>query len=138
MKSMVAPRIGERADTYFGIATDGAYGGFEVDTKLSMTFDNGFRRSCDYLSAGTRDSAYLSLRLALADTLFGGGGVPVVLDDAFAHIDDDRLVSVSKAILLASQKHQIFIFTHGDREEKALDTVRVGYTKITIEQHKEQ
>ncbi|MBQ3230004.1 MAG: AAA family ATPase [Clostridia bacterium] len=132
MKSMVAPRIGARADEYFSAATGGKYSAFEVDTRLSMSYGEDFRRSCDYLSAGTRDSAYLSLRLALADMLFGGCGVPIILDDAFVRIDDSRLRMMSGALAEAAKKHQIIIMTHSDRESNALADVGLDYTEISL------
>lgn len=132
MKSMVAPRIGERADEYFTAATGGKYTSLEVDTRMALSFGEDFRRNCDYLSAGTRDSAYLSLRLALADMLFGGNGVPILLDDAFGRIDDNRLRMMSGAIAEASKKHQMFILTHGDREMRALEDIGVSYNEISI------
>ncbi len=134
MKSMVAPRIGERADEYFSAATGGKYSAFEIDTKLSMSFGEDMRRSCDYLSAGTRDSAYLSLRLALADMLFGGCGVPILLDDAFVRMDDNRLRMMSGALNEAAKKHQIFILTHGNREKEALADINAKYSEIFIKQ----
>ena len=132
MKSMVAPRIGERADEYFTAATGGKYKALEIDTKLSMSFGEDMRRSCDYLSAGTRDSAYLSLRLALADMLFGGCGVPMLLDDAFVRIDDIRLRMMSGALNEAAKKHQLFILTHSDREMRAFEEIGVDYNQISI------
>ncbi len=132
MKSMVAPRISERADIYFSAATGGKYSSFEVDTKLSMSFGEDFRRSCDYLSAGTRDSAYVSLRFALADLLFGGCGVPIMLDDAFARMDDNRLRMISGAVSEASKKHQVFILTHGSRERDAMSDMGVEFSEIHL------
>lgn len=132
MKQMVAPRISERADEYFRIATDGKYSELGIDTKMSMYYGGDFRKSCDYLSAGTRDSAYLCLRLALADMLFGGSRVPVVLDDAFAHIDESRLRAMMRALGEASQRHQIFIFTHGEREKNALNDTGTESRDIVI------
>ena len=134
MKEMVAPRISERADEYFTLATDGKYENFGIDTKLSMYFGNDFRRSCDYLSAGTRDSAYLCLRLALADMLFGGNYVPMILDDAFVRIDSERLVSMMKAVASASQRHQIFIFTHSGREKDSLAVNGITSSDLIIKQ----
>ena len=134
MKSMVAPRISSRADEYFRLATGDKYGDFEVDTRLSMSYGSDFRRSCEYLSAGTRDSAYLSLRLALADMLFGGAAVPMILDDAFVRIDDERLKMISYALGEAAKKHQIFILTHGHREASALDSAGVTYNSVEIRQ----
>ncbi len=132
MKSMVMPMLGERADEYFSLSTGGKYSSLELDTKLSMTFGEDFRRSCDYLSAGTRGSAYLSLRLALADMIFGGCGVPMLLDDAFVRIDDMRLREMAKAIIMASEKHQIFILTHGNREADSLKAVGGRFAQIEI------
>ncbi len=134
MKSMAAPIIGERADVYFSTATGGKYNGLEIDTRLSMTVGEDFRRSCDYLSAGTRDSAYLSLRLALADMLFDGCGVPIILDDAFVRIDDERLKNIANAVGKASERHQIFIFTHGSRENNAFSEAGVKYSEISIKE----
>ena len=134
MKSMVAPRIGERADEYFTAATGGRYSAFEIDTRLSMSFGEDMRRSCDYLSAGTRDSAYLSLRLALADMLFGGCGVPILLDDAFVRMDDNRLRMMLGAVKEAAKKHQIFILTHGNREALAFSDIGADYSEIQIKQ----
>ncbi len=131
MKSMVAPRISARADDYFSAATDGKYNSLEIDTRVSMSFGEDIQRSCDYLSAGTRDSAYLSLRLALADLLFADGA-PVILDDAFVRLDNDRLNMMSKALGEASDKHQIFIFTHSDREASAMEQTNTPYSTITI------
>lgn len=132
MKSQVAPRISERANEYFTAATGGKYNAFEIDTKLSMSFGEDFRKSCDYLSAGTKDSAYLSLRLALADMLFGGCGVPLLLDDAFVRIDDMRLRMIAGAVKEASKQHQIFILTHGDREQRAFEDIDADFTNIEI------
>lgn len=132
MKSMVAPRISERADEYFSAATGGKYSSLEVDTRMSMSFGEDIRRNCEFLSAGTRDSAYLSLRLALADMLFGGCGVPILLDDAFGRIDDNRLRMMSGALGEAAKNHQIFILTHGSREREALDDLGIGYNEIAI------
>ncbi len=134
MKSMVAPRIGKRADEYFTIATGGKYKALEVDTKLSMSVGEDFRRSCDYLSAGTRDSAYLSLRLALADMLYGGCSVSMILDDAFVRMDDERLSMISHALDEAAKKHQIFILTHGEREKSALNNAGIAYNEISLSQ----
>ncbi len=137
MKSMVAPRIGERADEYFSIATGGKYSALEVDTRMSLSFGEDIRRNYEYLSAGTRDSAYLSLRLALADMLFGGCAVPIMLDDAFGRIDDVRLRMMSAALNEAAKKHQIFILTHGNREKEAFDDLDISYNEVSIKTEQE-
>ncbi|MBR4950478.1 MAG: hypothetical protein IKZ23_00850 [Clostridia bacterium] len=132
MKSMIAPRISARADRYFAAATDGKYNNFAVDTHVAMSFGEA-QRSCEYLSAGTRDSAYLSLRLALADLLFSDGA-PIVLDDAFSRLDNNRLAMMLNAVNTAAANHQVFIFSHGDREEALLKQQNINYTTTEIKE----
>lgn len=134
MKSLVSPRVGEMAEAYFAAATGGKYRSLSVDTRLSMELrdENGVSRDCDYLSAGAKDSAYLSLRLALTELFFAGAGMPLILDDAFGRLDDERLASMLKVLAAAGQKHQLFLFCCTDREEDTLKTLGVSYTKLEI------
>ncbi len=134
MKRMVAPRLGEIAGRYFAAATGGDYGGVQVDTRLAMTFEDkdGIVREIDYLSAGARDVAYLSLRLALAQMLYGGHGMPFVWDDAFGRLDDTRLKHVLRTLHAASQKHQTLLLCCTDREETLLAKENLPYTSIDL------
>ncbi len=135
MKRMVAPRLGEIAGKYFAAATGGSYGGMEVDTRLAMTVkdESGIVRETDYLSAGTRDIAYLSLRLALSELLYGSTGMPFVWDDAFGRLDDTRLAHVLRTLYAASQKHQTLLLCCTDREETLLTKEHLPYTSVDWE-----
>lgn len=132
MKSLVSPRVGEMAGNYFAAATEGKYPSLSVDTRLAMELqdENGVSRDCDYLSAGAKDSAYLSLRLALTELFFGGAGMPLILDDAFGRLDDDRLAAMLKILSAAGEKHQIFLFCCTSREEQALKKLGTAYTPL--------
>lgn len=128
MKSRIAPQIAERAGLYFCAATDGAYRTLEMDTSLAMTAGaGGVRHEADFLSEGTKDLAALAKRLALADVLFDGEGVPVVLDDAFGRLDDDRLTATARMLGQAAAHHQVLIFTCCGREAKAFDRAGIRY-----------
>jgi DNA repair exonuclease SbcCD ATPase subunit len=132
MKSTVAPRINAYASDYFGNATNGKYDTLSVDTTMAMSFsDNMGTKSCDYLSAGTRDSAYLCLRLALIRLLYGNVNPPLVLDDAFGRLDDARLEALL-TLLAEATDCQTFIFTCGDREEKLLKATGKDYTELSL------
>ena len=48
-------------------------------------------RPLDVLSAGTRDIAYVSLRLSLVAVLCGEESVPAIFDESFARVDESRL-----------------------------------------------
>lgn len=130
LKSMAAPRLGEIAGKYFSAATDGKYDGVETDTQLAMRVrENGIQRESEFLSAGTRDCAALSLRLALIDLLFGGEGMPVVLDDAFGRLDDRRLEDTMRVLGGAAEKHQLLLLCCTDREETALRRAGVAFSQ---------
>jgi len=132
MKSTVAPRINAYASDYFGRATNGKYNTLSVDTSMAMSFaDSTGIKSCDYLSAGTRDSAYLCLRLALIRLLYGNITPPLVLDDAFGRLDDDRLEALL-TLLAEAADCQTFIFTCGDREENILKAAGKAYTALSL------
>ncbi len=121
LKGMAAPRLGEIAGRYFSESTGGKYEGLQTDTRLSLRFrDGGIERESEYLSAGTRDSAALSLRLALAELLFDGEGMPLVLDDAFGRLDDERLENAMRVLGKAAERHQFLLLCCSDREEQAL------------------
>ncbi len=133
LKGMAAPRLGEIAGRYFSETTGGKYDGLQTDTKLSLRFrDGGVERESDFLSAGTRDSASLSLRLALVELLFGGEGMPLVLDDAFGRLDDDRLENTMRVLGKAAKRHQFLLLCCSDREERALQRANVPYRKWDI------
>ena len=134
MKSLVSPRVGEMAGKYFAVATEGKYRSLAVDTRLAMELqdENGVSRDCDYLSAGAKDSAYLSLRLALTELFYEGAGMPLVLDDAFGRLDDHRLTAMLKVLSAAAEKHQIFLLCCTDREETTLQKLGTKYTALEL------
>ena len=133
LKSMAAPRLGEIAGRYFSAATGGKYDGIETDTRLAMRVEeNGIRRESEFLSAGTRDCAALSLRLALIGLLFDGAGMPIVLDDAFGRLDNRRLEDTMRVLGEAAKNHQLLLLCCTDREETALRRADVQFTGIEI------
>lgn len=133
LKSMAAPRLGEIAGRYFSAATGGKYNGIETDTRLAMRVqENGIGRESEFLSAGTRDCAALSLRLALIGLLFGGAGMPIVLDDAFGRLDDKRLEDTMRVLGEAAKQHQLLLLCCTDREETALRRANVPFGKIRV------
>lgn len=131
MKCMVAPRISAAAGRYFAAATGGAYRDLAVDTRLALrTQADGIGRECEFLSAGTRDCAYLSLRLALTDLLFDGVGMPLVLDDAFGRLDDARLQHMLHMLEEAAARHQVLLLCCTNREQQTLKQLGAVYHTV--------
>ncbi len=118
LREEISPRLGEYATELMGIMTDKKYNGFDVSDglKVSFTADDGQVRTIDFLSGGTRDLAYIAVRMALVDMLFGEKP-PVLFDESFAHQDNLRARSMMKAIAhLSKEGYQSFVFTCRARE----------------------
>ncbi len=118
LRDEISPRLGQYATSLMSIMTDKKYSDFDVSDGLKVSFlaEDGERRTVDFLSGGTRDLAYIAVRMALIDMLFGEKP-PVVFDESFAHQDNLRAKAMMKAIAhLAEDGQQSFIFTCRARE----------------------
>jgi len=65
-----------------------------------------------YLSKGTRDQLNLALRLAIGDVLSPQcGPLPLILDEPFAHWDDDRFVQGLRFLVELARERQVILLT---------------------------
>jgi len=118
LRAEISPRLGEYSTKLMAIMTDEKYKDFEVSNGLKVTFtsDSGVERSVDYLSGGTRDLAYIAVRMALIDMLYSEMP-PVCFDESFAHQDNNRARAMMRALVhLADEGIQSFVFTCRGRE----------------------
>ena len=83
------------------------------------------------LSIGTIDQLYLSLRLSMLEDL-SEEKMPIMLDEAFAYYDDERLENILKYLNEKTNNHQIIIFTCTKREEKLLEKNNIKYNRILL------
>ena len=82
---------------------------FDINTSEKDAFGS---REIAYLSSGTADQAYLSLRLALSALMAEEGeALPILLDDALAQYDDSRMKTALEFLKEYSEKTQIIMFT---------------------------
>lgn len=119
LRNSIAPRLSEAAGNAFKLITGGRYENLFVDKNLELDINdtaNELKRSIEYLSGGTRDAAYLCLRMALLDILFDSEMPPLICDESFANLDSSRLENLMKVLTALSRKTQIFIFTCHERE----------------------
>lgn len=120
LRRRIAPRLADYACKMISAMTDGKYKSIGVSGQLDMSFESdGATHSLDYLSAGTRDLAYIGLRLSLIDLLFRRGYPPLIFDESFAHQDNSRALRIMKLLsILADEGQQSIIFSCHDRESK--------------------
>ena len=118
LREEISPRLGEYTTALMEIMTDKKYSDIDVSDglKVAFTSQTGEKRAVDFLSGGTRDLTYISLRMALIDMLYTELP-PTLFDESFAHQDNARARSMMKAIkALAARGQQSFIFTCRERE----------------------
>ncbi len=134
LRRSVAPALARISGGYMSILTDGKYKEMALDRDLTLSYEaGGEQRHLDHMSTGTRDMAYLSLRLALADVISGEGKLIVILDEAAAHMDDTRAKNLMK--LLSERARggaQHILFTCHGREAEVLGEIGAEFEHIKL------
>ncbi len=131
LRTEVSPRLSLYACGLIDSLTDGKYTDLEIadDFSLYMMSENG-PKEIAYLSHGTKELAYFSLRVALLDLLYRTG-VPICLDETFAHQDDGRALSFMQCLrMLSAEGKQCFLFTCHGREKDLADSSFASYQRI--------
>jgi len=133
------PRVLRRAGEYLATITGSRYdriitaeeGGREVFKLMGDGLDQpaSLDRSA---STGTREQAYLALRLAAVDELDAGGErLPVFVDEVFVNWDEERRARGIQLLGQLSEGRQVFVFTCHVDVAHALE--RVGGRVIRLE-----
>ncbi len=107
--------LDNKATAIFKEITDGKYKklnaskSFDISVEQSESFGS---YEVGYLSNGTVDQAYLSLRLALNELMRDtNGSLPAMLDDSLTQFDDERTKAALKFLKKYSENNQIIMFT---------------------------
>ena len=122
MRNEASPRIAAETSKLFSRLTGGKYRALYTGGDMSLEFlekDGAEVRDAGYLSAGTLDAAYISLRVALCEFLYKEHPT-LIFDDAFANMDDERLKNMGKVLSDMGKTRQMFIFTCQKREEELI------------------
>ncbi|MCL2517910.1 MAG: AAA family ATPase [Oscillospiraceae bacterium] len=122
LRESVSPKLSEYSSRLIEKLTDGKYKTLGIGHDLDIEYETGGQtRSSEYMSAGTLDVAYISLRFALINLLYRDIQPPMIFDESFARLDDIRLKNVMKLIL--STEFQILMFTSQKRDAQIMDSV---------------
>lgn len=128
LRSSVAPKLSMQASTLMRKGTNGKYETIGVNNQLEMQYGSssgvGYTtRDIDFMSSGTRDLAYISLRMSLIGLLYHKTNPPLFFDESFARLDDDRLTAMFGLLReYAGEGSQIFLFTSQHRDAQILAT----------------
>jgi DNA repair exonuclease SbcCD ATPase subunit len=85
------------------------------------------------LSQGTLDTVYLAARIGLVRLVTGDRRPPLVMDDPFVTLDDERAKRALELLRDVSADFQVIYLTTSDRYDDAADAVQVleGPTELT-------
>ncbi len=133
MKSTVTPKFTQNLSENISNITDGKYTNirFNDEQGLIVELENGNYVSATQLSIGTIDQLYLSLRLCMLEEL-SDEKMPIILDEAFAYYDTERLTNILKYINDKFTTHQVIIFTCTNREKEILNNLHINYNCINL------
>ena len=132
MKNTVTPKFTENLSMNISKITGGKYNKamFNETEGLIVELENSDYVPANRMSVGTIDQLYLSLRLSMIDEM-SEEKVPILLDEAFAFYDDERLKNILIYLNNQFKDRQIIIFTCTNREKEILDKININYN-LTI------
>ncbi len=132
MKNTVTPKFTENLSMNISKITGGKYNKamFNETEGLIVELENSDYVPANRMSVGTIDQLYLSLRLSMIDEM-SEERVPILLDEAFAFYDDERLKNILIYLNNQFKDRQIIIFTCTNREKEILDKININYN-LTI------
>ena len=120
LQSRFSPQLAQKAADYMDYLTDGRYDELVLARDLSAkarSIDDPTPRDTAYLSAGTADLLYLSVRLALCElTCPADDPCPLVLDDTLVNFDDARAKRAMALFHEIAQHRQVILFTCHERD----------------------
>ncbi|MCI8345396.1 MAG: AAA family ATPase [Clostridia bacterium] len=133
MKENVTPKFTNNLSRNIENISRGKYKNVRINDEegIIVEKDNGEYISSEKLSIGTIEQLYISLRLGATKEL-SEETMPIILDEAFAYYDDDRLTNILKYINEEFRKHQIIIFTCTNRERDILENLKIDYKNIEM------
>lgn len=138
LQNRFSPALGARAAEIFAALCGGRYDKVLLSRDFALSAEpsgDAAARSIQLLSQGTADQLYLAVRLAICEMVLPADRKsPLILDDALANFDDERLAAALDWLLVESTSRQILLFTCQSRESAYL-AGREGVHFLTLETH---
>lgn len=133
MKKNITPKFTFNLSENIKNITNGKYTNINVNDEngLIVEIQNGEYIPAERLSIGTIDQLYLSLRICMIEEI-SKEKMPIILDEAFAYFDDERLENILKYLTQKYKQHQLIIFTCTNREKNILDKLNCIYNSVEL------
>lgn len=132
MKKEITPKFTDNLSRNIANTSSGKYTRVSIHDKGIMVENElGDYISVDRLSIGTIDQLYLALRLSMIDEI-SEESMPIILDEAFAYYDEERLENILTFLTKQLTRHQLIIFTCTNREKDILNKLQVSYNLVEL------
>ena len=129
MKENVAPKFNKNLSKNIEVFSNEKYKEITITDKIFVKLDNGENVPIEKLCTGTIEQIYLAFRLSVIEEI-SKEKMPIVLDEAFAYYDDERLLQTLKFLDIIN--NQIIILTCTKREKSLLDKAQISYNLIEL------
>lgn len=122
LKNNVGPEFDKKLSYIVEKITNNKYSDVYIDNEhnIKIKTEHGEYVNLERFSTGTIEQVNLALRLAYIDTI-SKEKLPIILDEAFAFYDDERLANIMKFLNKEYEDRQVIIFTCSNREKKIID-----------------
>ncbi len=123
----ITPRLRRHAGEILGRLTDGKYTELSISPDFTVSvLADGETRPVEALSSGTRDAAYLAIRLALVSVLYRNEKPALLFDEILSQIDDTRAKNILEMLSEYTKNGtQCLLFTCHTRESSMTDAYAV-------------
>ena len=122
LRGSISPRLAADTAELMSHITEGKYKTLGVGSGLDLCVETEHgTKPIDVLSCGTKDAAYLSLRMALVSLLYRKELPPMLYDEAFVRQDNKRLGAMLK--LVHASGLQSIVFTSNQREAEMMRSI---------------
>ncbi len=122
LRGSVTPSLRVRASELMNKITEGKYSELGISTNMDITVvADDATRNIDALSKGTKDAAYISLRLALCELICESDTPPIIFDESFTQMDETRTEKMLNMLFnLGLDGKQFILLTCHKREGQIL------------------
>lgn len=113
-KERYLPEVLSTAARHFFRLTSHCYTDIQLSNEreaIMVEHKSRQRYSVEELSRGTQDQLYVSLRIALGETMNSAISFPFLIDDAFVHFDEGRQEKMFAILKELSYDHQVIFMT---------------------------
>ena len=133
MKNNVTPKFTQNLSNIAQKISNGKYKKVSINQEkgLVVETEKGEYIPVGLLSTGTIDQLYLSLRLSMLDEI-SKEKMPIILDEAFAYYDDERLKNILLFLSKECKDHQVILFTCHNREKEILEKEKIDYNWVEL------